>query len=91
VDGWLFARVGTLPGLVLSPVGAELVVLLARFRVRENLVRLVDLLEPLLGFFVFRIEVRMILPSELPVGRLDLFLGRRLGNPEDRVIILIIQ
>ena len=73
------------------PVGPELVVLLALGRVAQDLVRLVDLLEPALGGGVAWFGVRMMLPGELAEGLLDLSLGRGLGHAQDRVVVLVFE
>src|SRR5206468_2490694 len=52
--------------------GAERVVLLPLLGVREHVVRVLDLLEALLGLLVARIRVRVVLTGKLPVGLLDL-------------------
>src|SRR6185369_15302806 len=51
---------------------AEAVVLLALLGVREQVVRALDLLEPLLGRGVTGIAVRVVLARELAVGLLSL-------------------
>jgi hypothetical protein len=65
----------------------ELVILLALLRVREDLVGLVDLLEPLLRCFVARINVRMIFPGHLAESLLDLGIRGVLRNAKDLVKI----
>jgi hypothetical protein len=59
-----------------KPLIAELIVDLALFRIRERLICLGNTLEFLLSVFVSGIDVRMVLPRELPVSLLDLFGGR---------------
>ena len=71
------------------PVRPELVVLLALVGVGEDLVGLVDLLEPPLGRGVTRLGIRVVLPGELAEGLLDLGLGRRPRNAQDRVVVLV--
>ena len=65
---------------------AEPVVELARLGLREHLVRLGDLPEPLLGVGRVR-DVRMELAREPPEGPLDLGLGRRPLDAEDLVVV----
>ena len=66
---------------------AELVVLRALVVVREDLVGLVDLLEPLLTGLVAGVQVRVILLCELSVCFFDLFGARALLQAEYLVII----
>src|SRR5215469_6485942 len=63
------------------------VVHLALLRVGEHLVGLRDLLEPLLGLRV-RVDVRVQLPGEPPVGLLDLVRARVAADPEDAVVVV---
>ena len=63
-------------------IRAQLVVFLALFRVREDLVGLVDLFEPLLSLLVPGIDVGMILARQLAIGGLDLFGGSVLGHSQ---------
>src|SRR5581483_10421243 len=79
---------GALPLFVAAPVGAELVVLLSLLGVGEDVVRLVDLLEALLGRLVVRVEVGVELTGELAVSRADLFVGGSLFEPQGRVVVL---
>src|SRR3954471_21370767 len=61
-----------IPATAILPVGSELVIFAALFRVTQDFVGFIDLLEFLLGlFFVFR-DVRMILPGQLAKRLLDL-------------------
>src|SRR2546428_5469931 len=65
------------PDLLLEAVRAELVVDATLLVVREDLVRLGDLLELLLGGLrVVLVQVRMVFLREPAVGSLDLVLGR---------------
>ena len=73
--------------LTLPPVGPELVVGRALFRVLEDFVRLLQLLEPLLGVLLLA-DVGMELARELAVGALDLILGRAPRHTHDCVVIL---
>ena len=84
-------RVGAAPAraLELVPVGTEGVVLLALLGVREDRVRLVHVLEPLLGGLVARVAVGMVLAGELPEGLLDVGLGRGPRDAEDLVVIAV--
>ena len=56
------------------PVRTELVVLLALGGIAEDLVGLVDLLEPALGSRIARLCIGVMLPGELAEGLLDLSL-----------------
>src|SRR5438093_1566994 len=70
------------------PVAPALVVLGALARVRQDRVRLVDLLEPLLGTLVAGVLVRMALAGKLAKGLLDLGLGRGPRHAEGPVVVL---
>jgi len=75
------------PGAVgAEPRPAEHVVRLASLRVREDLVRLADLLEAFLGAGV-RVDVGVPLLGEAAVGLLDLGVGRGPLDAEDDVVI----
>src|SRR2546430_943177 len=63
----------------------ERVVLLALLRVREQVVRRLDVLEALLGGGVSGVAVGMELSRQLAVRLLDLVLGRRGGSPSARL------
>ena len=63
---------GSGPAGAAEDARADLVVLLALLRIREDVVGALDLLEALLGRLVARVLVRVVLPRELPVGLLDL-------------------
>lgn len=65
---------------------AELIVLAATIRVRQNLVRLGAFLEGLLGFFVSRITVRVELHREAAIRPFDLIARRGAFNREDFVV-----
>src|SRR5262249_17359504 len=65
-----------------AAVAAECVVLLALLRVGERVVRVLDLLELLLGGGVARVLVRVVLGGELAVGLLDLLRRRALLHAE---------
>ena len=69
---------------------AELVVARLLVWVAQNLVRLVDLLELLLGFLVAGVHVGVILACELFVCFFDLFFRSALGNAEHLVIVSFI-
>src|SRR5690606_21998926 len=56
------------------PLAAKLIVFGSLFRVAQNLVGLVNLLKSLLGRFVARIHVRVILAGQAAVGAPNLFL-----------------
>src|SRR5690606_31314053 len=66
---WSARLSGLLVGL---PVGAELVVLPARLGRTEHFVRFAHFLEARLGGRVAGVDVRVVLPGELPEGLLDL-------------------
>ena len=59
---------------------AEGVVLLALLGIGEDVVGLLDLLEPLLGLGIARVVVRVVLAGELPVGLLQVVGGGVLGD-----------
>ena len=74
----------------MNPGKAELVVARLLVWVAQNLVRLVDLLELLLGFLVAGVHVGVILARELFVCFFDLFFRSALGNAEHLVIVSFI-
>src|SRR5690348_13509412 len=67
----------------------RLVVLLAPFLVRQDVVRLGDLLEALLRRGVVLVGVGGVFPRQLAVGLLDLIGGGVLGDAEDLVVVLL--
>src|SRR5699024_696783 len=69
------------------PRKAKLVVALALFRVGQDLVGLVDLLEFFLGGLVAGVVVRVVFQRQLTVGLLDLLVRGCLGYPQDLVIV----
>jgi hypothetical protein len=71
------------------PVGTEFIVFLALVLVGQNLVGLVDLLEPFLGFFLVLGDVRMIFAGQLAEGFLDVGIARGAGNAERFVIVFV--
>ena len=75
------ARPAAAGALELVPVGAEQVVLLALLGVGQDGVRLVDVLEPLLGGLVAGVPVGMVLARELAEGLLDVGLRAPAGTP----------
>src|SRR5581483_11979027 len=76
--------------LIAGPVRADLVVPAALLGIGEDLVGLVDLLEAPLGLRS-SVDVRVVLPGQLPVRPLDL-LGRRvLRDAEDLVVVLVLD
>ena len=54
--------------------------------IREDVVGLLHLVEAL-GGVVALVEIRVVLPRELPVRRPDLVVGRGSGEPEDLVVV----
>jgi len=66
----------------LRALGAVAVVGLPLLRVGEDVVRRLDVLEPLLRRRVVRVAVRMEFAGELAVGLLDLVVGRALRDAE---------
>src|SRR5882724_3764739 len=69
------------------PIRTELIVFLPLFRIAQNFVRLVDLLEFFFGgLFVLR-DIRVVLTRQLSKGAANLVLGRRFRHPECLVII----
>ena len=81
-------NLGALPGLVFLPAGPKLIVFLALVGIRQDFVRLVDLLESRFRIGVAWIDVRVELTCQLAIGRPDLLLGRRFRYPQKRVIVL---
>src|SRR5207247_387830 len=73
------------------PIGPELVVPLAFLGIGQHLVGFPDLLEPGLGLGVALVHVGMVLPRELAIGGLDLFLGGTLRHSEDLVVVLVLH
>src|SRR4029079_3872754 len=73
------------------PVGPQLFVALPRVLVGQDGVRLVDVLELLLGGLVARVLVGVVVPGELAERLLDLGLGRGLGHAEDLVVVLVVH
>jgi hypothetical protein len=61
---------------------------LALLGVGQDRVRLLDLLEALLGVLVPGVAVRVIFPGQLAVGLLYLLIGRALADAQRRVWIL---
>ena len=59
----------------------------ALLRITQHVVRLGDLLEPLLGFFRAVVAVGMVRHRELAICLLDLVVGRRARDAEDFVKI----
>ena len=78
------------PG-VLIPVGAEHVVLLALLRVGQDLVRLVDFLEPALGSLIAGIPVRVELARQSPIRLLDLHGRGRSRDAQGLVVVLVLH
>ena len=72
------------------PGEAELVVPGTLVAVAEDLICLVDLLEPGLGGLVAGVQVRMVLFSQLPVCLLDIRVRGGLGYAEDFVIVTFV-
>jgi len=71
------------------PVRAERIVELALLGVFEDLVSLAHLLELLLGLFVVRIQVRVVLAGKLLVGLGDFLLGGLALDPDNVVVVLV--
>src|SRR5438270_3666214 len=72
------------------PVGTQLVVLRSLLRVAEHLIGLIDQLEAL-GRFRILVDILVILPRQLAVGRLDLLLARRSGDTQGLVVVLVLR
>src|SRR5712692_1263829 len=72
---------------VALPVGAERVVAAALLAIRENLVGLADLLEPLAGVLGLG-DIRVVLARQLPVGGLDRLVVRVPVDTQNPVIVL---
>lgn len=80
----------TLRGLQLIgvfPLVAVFIILLAALRVAQYLVGLIDLLEAFLGFLIVRVEVRVMLPGQFPIGLLDL-VGRRIPIQAQQLVVV---
>src|SRR5262249_19180702 len=56
--------------------------------IRQNRVRLADLLEALLGLFVAGVFVRMVRPGEIPVGPLQFGVIGVSGHTEHAIVVL---
>src|SRR5262249_32301036 len=69
-----------LPG---SPIG---VVLSTFFGILEDFVGLTDVFQFFLGVWGF-IDIRMIFPSQFPIGPLNFFLGRIFCNSQGSIVI----
>ena len=70
------------------PVGAQLVVFFATFRIAQDLIGLVDFLEFFLRRFFVLGYVRMILPRQHAESLLDLLVRSFGRNTQDPVIVL---
>src|SRR5262245_1316103 len=73
------------PGL---PVGAELIVAFAFFRIGEDFVGLTDLLELFFRRFVVGINVRMVFAREFAIRLLNLVRGRCARDAQSLVIVV---
>ena len=69
---------------------AELVILASLIRIRQDRIGFGGLLELGLGILVSRIDIRVILLGQLPVGLLQVCFRRVSGNTEDLIIISFI-
>ena len=65
----------------------EAIILRALFRIRQDLVGLVEFLEVFLGLFVAGITVRMELNRQTPVGFLEFVIPGAPGNSQDFIIV----
>src|SRR5262249_4543968 len=75
-------------GLVdLLPVVTPAVVLAALVRIGQDRVRLTDLFEQRLRFFVARVDVGVMLTGQLAVGGLDVLVGSGARHAEHRVVV----
>src|SRR4029453_6965668 len=90
VGSCLAPRFGVHVGWHATEVFTKCVVPLTEIRIGEHVVRLRNLLESCLGRGVF-VDVRVMGPSQLPVGALDLGLVGVPGNTEDLVEVLCHQ
>ena len=61
------------------------------FVVSQYSIRLIYLLEHLLGFFVVRVSIRMILEREPPIGPLNLILGGITMQSQSAIVVLSIH
>ena len=85
--GKVEAAAGAPEGILLRAVHAELVVACPLFRVGQDLVGLVQLLEAGLGVFIVGMQIRVTFLGQLPVGLFDVFLGGVLRDAQHLVII----
>src|SRR5579872_7213196 len=69
------------------PVLPVLIVFLSFVGIAQYFIRLIDLLEPAVRLLVVGIKVRMVLPREFTICRLDLILSGRLANTQYFVVI----
>src|SRR5207302_6524778 len=79
---------GALPLLVFLPARTEFVVLLSLVGITQDLVGLVDLLEPLLRLLVALVDVGVMLARQLAKGAVNLLGGGRSGHTQRRVVVL---
>ena len=75
------------PEGILRAVHAELVVARPLFRVGQDLVGLVQLLEAGLGVFIVGMQIRVTFLGQLPVGLFDVFLGGVLRDAQHLLIV----
>ena len=75
------------PIVGVDPGKAELIIALAFFRVRKDIVGLVDLLELFLSRLVAGVQVGVVLFGQLAVGAFDLGIGGVFADPQHLVII----
>src|SRR6185369_6911953 len=79
------------PGFNGAPVLAILVVEFSILRVGKYIVRLLQLLELILGSFVTRIQIGVKLTRQFAISLLDLVVGGTALNAEHRVIVFDIR
>ena len=71
----------------LIPIRAELIVLLALFRIAQDFVRFIDLLKFFFGRFFVLGDVGMIFAGQFPERAFDFVICRGLGNTQRFIII----
>ena len=88
--GWLLGPPPPAPprGESVFRVEADLVVHLPLFRVAQDVIGFLDVLEAVFGGLVSGIQIRMVLPGELPVSLPDFVFRSGRGNTQGFVVIV---
>ena len=74
------------------PIHTEHVVLLTLLGISKNFISLLNILEFLFSRLrIIRIRIRMPLPRQLAISRLNVFLSRRLLNAKNLIVVFIIH